>query len=243
MRRWAAPLVLATLATSCATGSTDVSIEPTVAGTTAPAEDPTISGPTAATAPVGCASAGTLEVPALANVFGAGIGELPQPAGGGGGVAPVCVAVQAGASMMTVPLASGTASFAGSTDLSSGPDGDTTGSYAGGAIEAAGVVSGIVADDRVGYLSGVFLADEPPAATPGALDFTGGADFAELAPEIGQLFFIGDGHASDGTDQTFEVPAGATRLYLGIADAFAFTGPPGYWDDNLGGFTVEVRFA
>jgi hypothetical protein len=235
------------LATACSTGSTEVSVGSTPTGptTTAPVgtTTPTPTGPTASgpTAPIECVEPGTLEVPALANVFAAGIEELPHPAGGGGGVFPTCVLIPGGATALTIGSASGSASFAGSTDLASGPDGDTTGSYAGGAIEAAGVVSGIAASDRVGYVTGVFLGDAPPSSAPQALDFTADVDFSELAPELGQLFFIGDGQAADGTPQTFAVPEGATRLYLGIADAFAFVGPPGYWDDNLGGFTVEVR--
>jgi hypothetical protein len=245
LRAVAAALVAA-LISACTTGSTEVSAGPTRTGptTTAPVETPTATGPSATgpTAPIDCVEHGTLEVPALANVFAAGIDELPHPAGGGGGVFPTCVLVPAGARALTIGSASGSASFAGSTDLSSGPDGDTTGSYAGGAIEAAGVVSGIVADDRVGYLTGVFLGDAPPATPPEALDFTANVDFSQLATGLGQLFFIGDGRAADGTTQTFVVPEGATRVFLGIADAFAFVGPPGYWDDNLGGFTVEVRF-
>jgi pimeloyl-ACP methyl ester carboxylesterase len=32
------------------------------------------------------------------------------------------------------------------------------------------------------------------------------------------------------------------RLYLGLADAFGFRGPPGNYDDNTGAFDVTVQF-
>lgn len=36
------------------------------------------------------------------------------------------------------------------------------------------------------------------------------------------------------------VPAGATKLYLGLPDAFDFSGSPGYYADNTGGFDVAI---
>ena len=41
-----------------------------------------------------------------------------------------------------------------------------------------------------------------------------------------------------GTGGSFVVPAGATKLYLGLPDGFSFQGPPGTYNDNTGGFTV-----
>jgi hypothetical protein len=61
------------------------------------------------------------------------------------------------------------------------------------------------------------------------------------SPRLAQLFFIGDGRATRRL-QRFEIPAGATRLYLGLADAFGFRGPPGNYDDNTGAFDVTVQF-
>jgi hypothetical protein len=39
--------------------------------------------------------------------------------------------------------------------------------------------------------------------------------------------------------QQFLVPDGATQLYFGIADGLAFSGPPEFYDDNLGTYSVE----
>jgi hypothetical protein len=41
-----------------------------------------------------------------------------------------------------------------------------------------------------------------------------------------------------GTGGTFVVPADASELYLGLPDGFSFSGPPGTYNDNTGGFTV-----
>lgn len=91
-------------------------------------------------------------------------------------------------------------------------------------------------------LVGVFLGPEPPSPqAPPILDFnTIGTNFTILSPELQQTFFIGDGFTSGGTEQTFIVPAGATRLFLGIADAQGFTGNPGFYNDNTGAFEATV---
>lgn len=196
-----------------------------------------------------------------ANIFGAGIAELPDPAGGGGGVAPVCVALPVDVKAVLVDGATGSASFTPlgaptvqfhkcqsgqEVSLESGPDGSTggcPGERPGGAIDAAGVVSGIASIDRVGYLVGVFFPPRAPSGPPQpSLDFDGNYNFASLRPLVAQVFFIGDGRASDGAIQRFLVPDGATRLYLGVVDAFAFTGPPGFYGDNAGSFEVRLSF-
>lgn len=88
----------------------------------------------------------------------------------------------------------------------------------------------------INSLVGVFLtawsqAGETPAAM---LDFGSiGLDFEYLAPEIGQVFFIGDGLTADGVRQVFAVPTGATRLFLGTMDGFS-------WNGNEGSFDVTV---
>jgi hypothetical protein len=84
--------------------------------------------------------------------------------------------------------------------------------------------------DFCNALVGVFLGDSEPSGTPPAgLRFyqTQNAqgvtrtDFTSLSPAIGQVFFIGDGLTGTGTGavQAFQVPPGATRLFLGQADA------------------------
>ncbi|MEL7496446.1 MAG: putative Ig domain-containing protein [Planctomycetota bacterium] len=90
-------------------------------------------------------------------------------------------------------------------------------------------------------LIGVFLSDADPrdGASPEALDFSdsgnveGGVNYLSLAPELQQIFFIGDGVTSDDVLQEIVIPEGATRLYLGTSDG---TG----WFNNTGLINVEV---
>jgi hypothetical protein len=89
-------------------------------------------------------------------------------------------------------------------------------------------------------LVGVFLDNNLPTsgAAPADLDFgpTGiGTNFTTLSPALKQVFFIGDGLTGTGTGtvQTFVVPAGATRLFLGASDGFG-------WANNVGAFNVTV---
>ena len=138
--------------------------------------------------------------------------------------------------------------------LGYGPDGHTAGYYAtaGGAtsFKSIGLLSGYSQTDFVGPLVGVFLEDSLPAAAPSALRFyvsnssEGGiqTDFSILNPEIGQVFFVGDGITGTGAGsvQAFVVPSRATHLYLGYVDncqGASKTGP-GCYGDNLGSMTV-----
>jgi hypothetical protein len=89
-------------------------------------------------------------------------------------------------------------------------------------------------------LVGVFLDGNQPntSGAPADLDFgaTGlGIGFPTLSPALKQAFFIGDGRTGTGTGatQTFVVPAGATRLFLGVSDGFG-------WFNNVGAFSVTV---
>ena len=95
-----------------------------------------------------------------------------------------------------------------------------------------------------GPLAGVFLDDNIPdtGPAPATLNFTGaglGTDFLSLTPELGQVFFIGDGFDSSSAAQSFVAPVGATRLYLGIPDGFGFVDQPGAYDDNDGAFFIQ----
>jgi Flp pilus assembly protein TadG len=88
---------------------------------------------------------------------------------------------------------------------------------------------------------GVFLdgnqPDSPAAGpAPAALDFSSLAsqNFSTLSPQLKQPFFIGDGLMQDGvTLQNFIVPAGATRLYIGVMDGQQ-------WSDNSGSLSTTV---
>jgi hypothetical protein len=100
-------------------------------------------------------------------------------------------------------------------------------------------------DDNVsGELTGVFVGPGIPGGTaPATLDFSGNHDFSSLSPLLQQVFFIGDGRTSGAVTQQFSVPAGATRLFLGIPDACSFSGTPSCYFDNSGAFSVAVTFA
>jgi hypothetical protein len=93
-------------------------------------------------------------------------------------------------------------------------------------------------------LAGVFLTSAPlQAPAPGTLDFrsTGlGINFNSLSPQIGQIFFIGDGQNAAALNQTFYAPAGATRLFLGLPDCYQGSSDPGFYGDNSGSFSVTV---
>jgi len=89
----------------------------------------------------------------------------------------------------------------------------------------------------VSALMGVFLDDDQPDGTPApvALSFATEAerDFLTLSPALKQVFFIGDGRNSALDLQLFEVPAGASRLFLGTMDGYE-------WNNNAGSLSVTL---
>jgi hypothetical protein len=132
---------------------------------------------------------------------------------------------------------SGRVSYTPSVPTGNNPDGDQAGSM-------TNYGDGISAPQNVRFnaLYGVFLTDTSPTGlvTPAQLNFSTGLDFSSLAPGVGQIFFIGDGLTSDtnagdfsGMHQSFSVPAGATRLFLGTGDGFG-------WYNNSGQFDVDI---
>ena len=64
--------------------------------------------------------------------------------------------------------------------------------------------------------------------------------FASLSPALNQTFFVGDGLTGNGTGavQQFDVPVGASRLFLGIPDGPTFGSDPGSYGDNSGAFSA-----
>lgn len=187
----------------------------------------------------GNSRAGTYTVPATANIFASGLATNVAPGGGGGGTLPVLVSLSSSQGGAFQFQASGSISQYYSYYYHSA-DG-WLGAPAN--INPYGGISGYLGSTTL-PLVGVFLSDAVPAAPPPAtLDFkvSGlGMDFTNLSPVLGQLFFIGDGQASGGMVQTFVAPAGATRLYLGYADAPQSVGDPGGYGDNYGELTVTV---
>jgi len=124
--------------------------------------------------------------------------------------------------------------------ITNGPDGpcwpgvNTT-------VTSYGGLSGIdVYQDNM-FLVGVFLdATEPSGPGPSVLDYNYGTpgslktSDASFSPVLDQVFFIGDGLRGTGTgsEQVFNVPTGADRLYLGFADSFDSV--PSYYADDVG---------
>lgn len=89
---------------------------------------------------------------------------------------------------------------------------------------------------QINALVGVFLPDVVNAgAAPAAR--SDGMSFAGIAPDLYQIFFIGDGLTGTGTGsiQQFTTPAGATRLFLGASDGFG-------WFNNSGTVRVTIAF-
>ncbi len=120
------------------------------------------------------------------------------------------------------------------------PDGDAQTAE----IEPFGSISGYIGPS--GALVGVFLDDSIPNGeiAPERINFTPegqGVDFERLAPQIGQVFFIGDGKNANGNAQIFVAPANATRLYIGLIDAPSFYGFSGCYADNTGGFEYSMK--
>ncbi|PZR76560.1 MAG: hypothetical protein DLM73_02110 [Chthoniobacterales bacterium] len=94
-------------------------------------------------------------------------------------------------------------------------------------------------------LVGVFLRSSAPVPggspapffnfAPGG-NVPGNIDYTSLQPTIAQPFFIGDGRTASGIPQRVNVPAGATRLFLGTMDGSG-------WFNNSGSFSVTITLA
>jgi hypothetical protein len=118
-----------------------------------------------------------------------------------------------------------------------GPEGDASEPVWSHSVGAENGIGDVIAP--IDSLIGVFLGPAQPdsSAAPGAvLDFSTFAslDFASLSPLLKQPFFIGDGlHNNGATLQSFVVPVGATRLFLGTMDGYD-------WWNNAGSLEVNA---
>ena len=138
------------------------------------------------------------------------------------------------------PAVGGVSFYNGFGGLVFGPEGN---GLAGSNLTSLDGISGYIGPQ--GPLVGVFLDDSIPNSGPAptTLDFSLsgiGIDFLSLTPELGQIFYIGDGVTSGGDFQEFYAPTGATRFFLGIPDGFGFVGAPGAYDDNDGSYSVRI---
>lgn len=147
-------------------------------------------------------------------------------------VQAVGVTVTAGATL-SFRQVEGVTAWDNGSGGSFGPDGDT------GWIVRQQSTNGINATSApIQCLVGIFLDNSSPNSTPTGAEMNFSSyesrDFSTLAPGLKQVFFIGDGVNSAGQLQKFTVPAGATRLYLGLMDE------KGWWWDNYGTVTTTV---
>ena len=185
--------------------------------------------------------ANIMVVPGTANIFGSG---FATPSGGGS--LPPLFSFSSGSglvlsfSSVTGSVSSGAFNF--------GPDGEGPTTF-GTNMDSFQGLSGVRADTSFLLFAAFLDTNSPTGASPADLDFRASGltpDFLNLAPAIGQIFYVGDGRTGTGgagTVQTFQVPVGATRLFLGIADGqFDGTnvfGAPTNYHDNAGSFTAN----
>ncbi len=138
---------------------------------------------------------------------------------------------------------SGTASWDTSGGAVNSADGDASFMVALGATYPPNVptnnLNGI-ANVRapIGAVMAVFLNDNAPntsSAPSTCLDFQGASqrDYTTLSPGLKQPFFVGDGKRANGEIQKITIPAGATRVFIGMMDAWQ-------WNDNVGIFNFKV---
>ena len=173
-------------------------------------------------------------VPGRANIYGAGRERPPAPAGGGAGVLPTRWFLPGpGRKVVTFPHISGRVSPINPSE-DNGAAGDRVGPTD---VKTYRGISGIVHRRNGMFLVGVFLPDvELLDHAPPRLDFTKREHVRTLAPRIGQTFLIGDGKR-----RSYEVPGGASRLYVGFADGYLYVGDPGWYDNNGGKLAVTVK--
>jgi hypothetical protein len=138
------------------------------------------------------------------------------------------------------PATGGISFFNGFGGTIYGPEGN--GAPDSSSITSFGGISGYIGTQ--GALVGVFLDDSVPnGAAPATLDFSNaglGTNFTTLSPGLGQVFYIGNGVTDANVLQEFIAPLGATRVFLGISDAFGFNGAPGAFDDNDGSYQIRI---
>jgi hypothetical protein len=182
----------------------------------------------------------TKTVPGNANIWGAGHAVPPAPGGDGAGVLPPMQTFEARAGqVLTFTDVAGQVACSNTAPLN-GPDG---GPCVGSTdISAYGGISGIKHNGKTMFMVGVFLdGNEPGGTAPATLDFSNNTDFANFAPLIGQIFYIGDGltGTNTGNVQRFFIPPTATRFYMGFTDAPNAHGAPGGYGDNPGSLTAS----
>jgi hypothetical protein len=186
-----------------------------------------------------CAS-NNVNVPGTADIWLAGQPNGTSINGGFGGtdVAPANSPVLSSTGLNLTAGNILTFTATGATDfggcVSPGPDGGgACGNFTGAATLSLSSYRG-----PVNALVGVFLDNNAGGSVPPGIDFTppSAQSQATIAPQLRQVFFIGDGltGTGSGTVQQFVVPPGATRLFLASSDG------PGASFNNAASFSVTV---
>lgn len=98
-------------------------------------------------------------------------------------------------------------------------------------------------------LVAMFGTDSDPfgGSAPAALPAWDAAAPLSQAPQVWQVFYVGDGRAglndAAGALLSFTAPANATRLYLGFVDAGGFNGTSSWYHDNPESMTATLTLA
>ena len=187
----------------------------------------------------------TVSVSATANIYGAGFASAPGPNGGGGGTLPTLFSVPSGTTTLKFTGVTGSVTFDAITPIAPNTADGGTNFSALTQVSSYNSVSGITYTGRTVFLVGVFLnSSVPSGAAPSTLSYNDtSAGASSFSPLLQQVFFVGDGLDANGAIQNFNVPSGATRLYLGFADSWngsSITGLPGNYSDNGGTLSVTI---
>ncbi len=186
---------------------------------------------------------GSLVVPGTANIFAAG--QTSPAIIASDGIVPPFISLASGSTHIRFSNVTGIVHIGDPGNPPYGPENSSFGAF--GYIGDPSLPVSDIKTDRLGTsLWAVFLDDSTPTGPHPTdnLDFTSGGlgiEFTNLSPLLRQTFFIGDGltGTGSGSQQTFFVPTGATRLFLGVLDGTVGNAHPGAaYFNNSGAFTA-----
>ncbi len=184
-----------------------------------------------------------LSVSGLANIFFSG---QASTSGIYQGNLPTEYLLSAGAIRVEFPSVTGIVDYWTGSGFATTSTGDGTPDIHGaGGTNLALAGSGLSGVQYLGtnfFMVGVFLDASTPSGTgPATIAYNSSNTLlSSYTPLLNQIFFIGDGQGTAGT-QTFWVPTGATRLLLGFADGVpGFTGEVGAYTDNSGALRIVL---
>jgi Flp pilus assembly protein TadG len=143
----------------------------------------------------------------------------------------------------------------GNNDFTESAEYDATGNADGYQANYDDAASGGVSEHGIAdvtmpinSVNAVFLGSSVPDSntappildfsTQAERDYTAGTNNSEatggtFAPQLQQVFYVGNGVTSTGQQESIVVPTGATRMFLGTMDGWE-------WSNNSGGFTVTI---